>query len=80
MNQSKEKAKKVDQFLYQGRWADKATFRAFVYDRSGNEKLANNYPEFEALTTSGIWFASKPELSPPPIKQEKKNVALPNGK
>lgn len=61
MNQSRQKAQKVDQFLYLGRWVDKASFRVFVYDREGNSKLANSYKEFEDLTTSGIWFASKPE-------------------
>ncbi len=80
MNQSLRKTQKVDQFLYQDRWVDKATFRAFVYDRSGNQKLANSFKEFEDLTTSGIWFASRPELSPPPVKQEKKNVAVSNSK
>lgn len=80
MNQSIKKSSKADQFLYLDRWVDKASFRAFVYDRSGNSKLASNYKEFEDLTTSGIWFASKPELSPPPVKQEKKNAALSNSK
>lgn len=79
MDQSKRKAQKIDQFLYQDRWVDKAHFRAFVYDRSGNSKLANSYQEFEDLTTSGIWFASKPEQALSPIKKEKKNVALSDG-
>lgn len=48
------------QFLYLDRWVDKETFRAFVYDKNCNEKLADSYQEFEELTTSGIWFASKP--------------------
>lgn len=76
MDQSKRKAQKVDQFFYQDRWVDKAHFRAYVYDRAGNSKLANNYKEFEDLTSSGIWFASKPELSVSPLKKEKKNVTL----
>lgn len=80
MNQLKQKTQKVDQFLYLDRWVDKASFRTFVYDRAGNSKLANSFKEFEDLTSSGIWFVSKPELSPTPIKQEKKNVALSNSK
>jgi hypothetical protein len=79
MDQSTRKNQKVDQFLYLNRWVDKAHFRAFVYDRFGNAKLANNYQEFEDLTTSGIWFASKPEFSASPPRKEKKNVALSNG-
>lgn len=47
------------QFQYLGRWVDKGTFRAFVYDENGEQKLANTYDEFETLTTSGIWFESK---------------------
>lgn len=51
------------QAMYLGRWVDKSTFRAFVYDQKGNQKLAESYPEFESLTSSGIWFPSKPEVS-----------------
>lgn len=47
------------QFHYLGRWVDKHSFRAFVYDKNGNEKLADSYEEFRKLTTSGIWFESK---------------------
>jgi len=47
------------QFNYLGRWVDKHNFRAFVYDKDGKEKLANTYEDFQILTTSGIWFASK---------------------
>lgn len=78
MDQSKKKTQKVDQFLYQDRWVDKAHFRVFVYDRAGNQRLANNYQEFEDLTSNGIWFASKPELSLSPVKKEKKNVTVSN--
>ena len=71
MNQSIRKTEKVDQFFYQDRWVDKAHFRAYVYDQSGNSKLANNYQQFEDLTTSGLWFASKPQALPSPVKKEK---------
>lgn len=76
MDQSKLKTQKPDQFFYQERWVDKAHFRAYVYDREGSTKLANNYQEFEDLTTSGIWFASKPEALPPVVKKEKSNGSL----
>ncbi|CAB4133971.1 hypothetical protein UFOVP265_58 [uncultured Caudovirales phage] len=61
MDQSKKRTSTVEQFQYLGRWVDKSYFRAFVYDKNGQQKLANNYNEFESLTDSGIWFASKPE-------------------
>ncbi len=53
----------VGQFLYQDRWVDKKTFRAWVYDKKGNQTLANSYKEFEDLTTSGIWFSRQPIVS-----------------
>lgn len=76
MDQSKVKTQKVDQFLYLDRWVDKAQFTAFVYDQKGNQKLAKSYKEFEDLTTSGIWFASKPEPLASPAKKEKQNGPL----
>ena len=51
------------QFQYLGRWVNKEHFRAFVYNEKGEEKLANSYNEFQSLTTSGIWFASKSDAS-----------------
>jgi hypothetical protein len=61
MNQelSRIKNSHVGQFQYLDRWVDKKNFRAFVYDRKGNEKLANSFDEFESLIASGLWFASK---------------------
>lgn len=54
------KAKPPEQVMYNNRWVDKSTFRAFVY--SDNEcKLANSYSEFESLIATGTWFVSKPE-------------------
>lgn len=50
------------QFQYLGTWVDKNTFRAFVYDKEGNQKLADSYTEFEELTSSGIWFAKKQDV------------------
>lgn len=61
-----------DQFNYLGRWVDKSTFRAFVYDAKGEQKLASSHPEFESLIASGIWFAAKPD---PSLKVEKKKDA-----
>jgi hypothetical protein len=47
------------QFEYLGKWVDKHSFRAFVYNEKGEEKLANSHKEFEDLTSSGIWYSSK---------------------
>ena len=76
MDQTKKRiTPKSDQFLYLERWVDKAHFRAFVFDKDGEQKLANNHAEFEKLTTSGIWFASKEEAaSLGNLKEKKKNV------
>lgn len=78
MNQSVKKKVVVDQFQYLGRWVDKQHFRAFVYDENGKEKLANSYDEFMNLTSSGVWFESKPVI--PPKRKHKDDVTLPNGK
>jgi hypothetical protein len=61
------------QVLYLDRWVDKASFRTFVYNEKGEQKLANSYVEFESLTASGIWFASKPDAS---LKVEKKKNVI----
>jgi hypothetical protein len=76
--QQKAKKSNDDQVLYQGRWVDKSSFRVFVYNEKGDEKLAPSYPEFESLIASGIWFASKPDASR--RMEKKKDVAIPNSK
>ena len=48
---------------YLGRWFDKSSFRVFVYNEKGEQKLAGSYAEFESLIASGIWFAEKPDPS-----------------
>lgn len=65
MNQKLKNIKDIHsgQFQYLDRWVDKKTFRAFVYDKNGNEKLADTYDEFLELTSSGIWFDKKPEIT-----------------
>lgn len=59
INQNKPHNPFVGQILYMGRWVDKKNFRAFVYDTKGEQKLAENYEEFNELTSSGAWFESK---------------------
>lgn len=54
------------QVLYLGRFVDKHTFTAFVYQQTEkglfNEKLAKNYDEYKQLISSGEWFSSKKEV------------------
>lgn len=50
-----------DKVLYLGRMVDKLTFRAFVYGLDGSQKLAKSWNEFQALVSSGLWFAQTPE-------------------
>jgi hypothetical protein len=73
MNQ--EKVVKLDkhegQFQYLGRWVDKSTFRAFVYNKYGESTLADSYEKYESLILSGIWFDSKFEI---PTDGKKKNA------
>ena len=56
---SRIKNSHVGQFQYLGRWVEKNNFRAFVYDKKGDQTLANSFEEYESLIASGIWFASK---------------------
>jgi hypothetical protein len=58
----KEVKKPSEQVLYMGRWVDKKSFRAYVYNEK-TEKLANSYEEYEELVTSGLWFTEKPDAS-----------------
>lgn len=73
MNQNIKKFKDphAGQFQYLDRWVDKNTFRAFVYDKDSEQKLANSYKEFEELLATGLWFAKKPET------RKKKDVVCP---
>lgn len=66
---------KEDQFEYLGRWVDKSTFRAFVYNKTGNQMLAKSFDEYENLTSSGLWFASK---IIPPNDRKQKDAAISN--
>lgn len=55
MNQTKSRYTSGQQVEYLGRWVDRTTFCAFVYNGS-EQKLAKNYNEYEELIASGIWF------------------------
>jgi len=73
MNQS-IKSVENDQFEYQGRWVKKKQFRAFVYDKKGNQQLAKSYEDFESMIASGIWFENKPA---PSMERKQKHVVQP---
>ncbi len=61
------------QVPYLGRWVDREHFRAFVYDRNSQQKLAKSYDEFERLIASGIWFDSLDNLPRNEVKPSRKN-------
>lgn len=67
---------KSEQFLYLGKWVDKNGFRAFVYDKKGDQKLANSYDEYEQLISSGIWYATREDANQ---KRKYKDAAISNG-
>jgi hypothetical protein len=71
--------------LYNGRYVDKHTFRAFVYNKDGEEKLANSHDEYKGLVSSGIWFSTRSEaekivignsVAQQEIEQDKETEAL----
>lgn len=78
INQENSKIKNAEtgQFQYLNRWVDKANFRAFVYNKLGEKKLANSHDEFESLISTGLWFASKPINEEKVIKMRKPKDAL----
>ena len=45
--------------IYLGRIVEKKNFRAFIYGKNGERKLAESWDEFEANMQTGIWFARK---------------------
>lgn len=65
-----------DQASYLGRWVDKSSFRAFVYDEKGEQKLAESWNQFESLIASGIWYATKSDASRK--TEKKKDASRPN--
>lgn len=73
----KNKTQQQDQFNYLGKWVDKKSFRAFVYNQKGDEQLANSHKEFEDLTSSGIWYSTKElALENSPRERKPKNDAI----
>lgn len=59
MNQSQTKSLNEPQVPYMGRFVNPKFFRAFVYNKDGEETLANSWDEFKKLISSGEWFESR---------------------
>lgn len=59
-----KKKEVVDQVIYLGRYVNREHFRAWVYDANGDQKLADDFNEFEDLLATGLWFAEKQEAQP----------------
>lgn len=76
------KKKDLHQVEYLGRWVDRESFRAFVFNRDG-QKLARNWTEFQEMIASGLWCARKEDIEmlnaenpPPPLKEYKAPIDL----
>lgn len=61
----------IEQVNYLGRWVDKTTFRAYVYN-ADSEKLVNSYSEYEDLISSGLWFPEKDKVVAPLVEKPNK--------
>lgn len=50
--------KLIDHVLYQGRMVPKHSFRAFVYNTQGEQRLAQNWTDYQQLMDSCVWFST----------------------
>lgn len=57
MNNENEKMGNV---YYNSQSIPKHLFRAFVYNKKGETKLAENWQEFKSMLATGEWFEKKP--------------------
>ena len=70
---------KDNEIVYNGQLIQRDQFRAFIYNKDGiTRKLVENYDEFEAYLSSGLWFDCKPlndkekESKPMDVKKHKR--------
>ncbi len=49
---------KTEEVIYNGRIVDKKHFRVYIFGHEGQKKLVNNYDEYEAHLSTGVWFDS----------------------
>ncbi len=52
-----------DSVNYNGLTIKKAFFRVFVYGYENQEKITNNWDDYQAALETGLWFSSR-ELVP----------------
>lgn len=77
MVKDKIKSMHIGQVLYLGRWVDKKSFRTFVFDKKGEQKLAESYKEYEDLIATGLWFSEKKNPMDDPKARKQKDVVCP---
>lgn len=71
-----DKKQDNSQVFYNGRYVDRKTFRAFVYNED-SQQLAKSYEEYEKLIGSGLWFSdkekavAKKEVDAPKVRKPK---------
>ena len=68
---SQEFKEKESTVYYNRQSIPKSLFRVFVYDKSGNSRLTENWQEFKTLTSSGEYFEFKPSLEAKETKKTK---------
>lgn len=71
------KSKLPEQVLYMGRHVDKRSFRTFVYNKLGEQKMANNYQEYLNLINHKQWFSSKEDAAKAKKSDKKLDVSVP---
>lgn len=68
---------KEDLVMYLDRKVPRKNFRAYVYSRDGQEKIAESYEEYELCISGDKWFSTKEETQEESEKDKKiarKNV------
>jgi len=50
---------------YKGKEIPREHFRVYVYDKDNKRKLANSYDEYLELTSTGLWFDEKADITVP---------------
>ena len=52
-----------DTVIYKGKHVPREHFRVFVYNKDNEKKLANSYDEYLELTSTGMWFDEKADIT-----------------
>ncbi len=59
----------LDHVLFKGKMVPKANFRTFLFNKKGEQCLANTWDEYQNRIESGIWFSERQEK---PVKKKSK--------